>query len=179
MKKHKHPPLRVTGGKLSLVALPREVFVSHASADRRFVARLTAILERHRIPFWYSRKSLMGAQQWHDEIGAALRRCDWFILVLSPESVKSRWVKRELLFALQEPRYDHRILPIIRRSCNFADLSWTLGNLQHIDTFQKVSKPVVSRCGDGTWHIRPSHRGFRESRGNSTNWAHPLGFELL
>lgn len=143
------------------------------------MARLTAILERHRIPFWYSRKSLMGAQQWHDEIGAALRRCDWFIFVLSPESVKSRWVKRELLFALQEPRYDHRILPIIRRSCNFADLSWTLGNLQHID----FSKSFEAGCFEllRRWDLAYQAKSPRlpGSRGNSTNWAHPLGFELL
>jgi hypothetical protein len=43
------------------------------------------------------------AQQWHDEIGAALRRCDWFVLVLSPHTVESIWVKRELLFSPAEP----------------------------------------------------------------------------
>jgi len=30
------------------VALPKEIFVSHASAVRRFVERLTAVLERHK-----------------------------------------------------------------------------------------------------------------------------------
>lgn len=113
--------------------LPRELFVSHASPDRRFVGKLTAVLEKHGIPFWYSRRNLLGAQQWHDEIGAALRRCDWFLLVLSPAAVRSRWVKRELLYAPQERRYDDRIIPGLRRPCDFESLSWTLGSFQLID----------------------------------------------
>jgi hypothetical protein len=40
--------------------------------------------------------NIRGAQQWHDEIGTALKRCDWFLLVLSPQSVRSMWVKHEL-----------------------------------------------------------------------------------
>ena len=56
--------------------IPKELFVSHASEDRKLVNRLTHEFERHGIPFWYSRRDLIGAQQWHDEIGAALERCD-------------------------------------------------------------------------------------------------------
>lgn len=41
-----------------------------------------------------SKEHIGGAQEWHDEIGAALDRCDWFPVVLSPQSVASRWVKR-------------------------------------------------------------------------------------
>jgi hypothetical protein len=99
----------------------------------KFVEKIAAVLEKHGVPFWYSRKNLIAAQQWHDEIGAALHRCDWFLLVLSPAAVKSRWVKRELLFALQEARYDGRILPILRKRCKLASLSWTLGGFQQID----------------------------------------------
>lgn len=75
---------------------PREVFLSHAAQDRKFATRLSKLLKHHRVAVWYSRKNLRGAQQWHDEIGKALERCDWFLLVLSPDSVKSMWVKREL-----------------------------------------------------------------------------------
>lgn len=61
---------------------------------------MAEVLKRHGVPVWYSRVNIRGAQQRHDEIGAALRRCDWFAVLLSPHSVRSMWVKRELLFAL-------------------------------------------------------------------------------
>ena len=84
----------------------------------------------------------MGAQQWHDEIGAALARCDWFVLVLSPHAVKSEWVRREVLFVLNDPRYTGRIVPLIARKCDSKKLSWTLGAFQHID----FTKSFTSGC---------------------------------
>lgn len=113
--------------------MPTEVFVSHSHADQPFAERLVGVLGHHRVPFWYSDADIRGAQQWHDEIGRALQRCDWFILVLSPDSVASRWVKRELLYALQQERFDGRIVPLLHRACDSEQLSWTLSQLQRID----------------------------------------------
>jgi len=75
----------------------------------------------------------MGAQPWHDEIGTALQRCDWFAVVLSPQSVESMWVKRELLKALEPRRFENRIIPILFQSCDYERLSWTLSFFQMID----------------------------------------------
>ncbi|MDE0040336.1 MAG: hypothetical protein OXU77_22650 [Gammaproteobacteria bacterium] len=48
------------------------------------------MLREHGVPVWYSDTNIRGAQQWHDEIGAALRRCDWLIVVLTPERICER-----------------------------------------------------------------------------------------
>jgi len=95
--------------------------------------RLASLLRAHGVPVWYSQTQLLGAQQWHDEIGAALRRCDWFLLLLSPSATKSQWVKRELLYALQSPRFEDRILPVRYRACDSSRLSWTLDGFQAVD----------------------------------------------
>ena len=113
--------------------IPREVFLSHASADRAAATMIADTLRAHGVPVWYSRTHLRGAQQWHDEIGRALRRCDWFIVLLSPASVKSRWVRRELLFALNARQFEDRIVPVLLRPCRTVVLSWTLDALQRVD----------------------------------------------
>ena len=119
---------------------PRKVFLSHAAQDRKFATRLSKLLKRHRVAVWYSRKNLHGAQQWHDEIGKALERCDWFLIVLSPDAVKSMWVRRELVYALQNARYKNRIIPVVLRKCNQATLSWVLSSFQHVDFTGKFLK---------------------------------------
>lgn len=43
-------------------------------------------MRAHGVPIWYSDAKIVGARMWHDEICAALRRCDWFVLVLSPDA---------------------------------------------------------------------------------------------
>lgn len=91
------------------------------------------MLRRHGVPDWYSRANIVGARQWHDEIGAALNHCDWFVVLLSRRPVESVWVKRELVFALQQPRYENRITPVMIENCDDSRLSWTLSAFQRID----------------------------------------------
>jgi hypothetical protein len=108
-------------------------FLSHSSKDRRFVARLAHVLEKHGIKYWYSATHIMAAKQWHDEIGKALRGCGWFLVVLTPESVRSAWVKRELLFALNDHRYNEKIIPLQLKPCDHRALSWTLAEFQFVN----------------------------------------------
>jgi hypothetical protein len=37
-----------------------------------------------------------GHSNWQDEILRGLKRCDWFVVLLSPNAVNSMWVKREI-----------------------------------------------------------------------------------
>jgi len=108
----------------------RKVFLSHSSEDRAFVLRLTKVLTRHKVSYWYSASHIVGAKQWHDEIGKALAECNWFLVVLTPNAVHSQWVKRELLFALNENRYNEKIIPLLYKPCNHSRLSWTLGEFE-------------------------------------------------
>ena len=90
--------------------LPKEVFLSHSSRDRDFATDVAEVLRKQGVPVWYSRINIVGAQQWHDEIGAALRRSNWFVLILSPNALRSIWVKNELLFALNQRRFRNKIV---------------------------------------------------------------------
>lgn len=112
---------------------PQEVFLSHASADAVFATSVADVLRKHGLPVWYSRTDIRGGQQWHDEIGSALERCDWFLVILSPAAVSSMWVAREVQFALNEGRYLQRIASIQHQDCEIKKLSWVLPQLQTID----------------------------------------------
>jgi len=55
------------------------------------------------------------------------------VVVLSPNSIKSDWVKHELMFALNNKRYKARIVPLLLKPCKYTKLSWTLSAFQTID----------------------------------------------
>jgi hypothetical protein len=134
------------------MTIPQEVFLSHSSIDHDFVTNLAEVLRRHGVPVWYSRTNILGAQQWHDEIGAALKRCDWFLLVLSPNSAASMWVKRELIFALQQNRFENRVVPLLYQLCDFERLSWVLPSFQIVDfqeTFAEGCRGLLRLWGVG------------------------------
>jgi hypothetical protein len=113
--------------------LPREIFLSHSSQDREFATSIVDVLRAHGLPVWYAPTNILGAQQWHDEIGKALDRCDWFAIIVSPNAIQSMWVKRELNFALQQTRLVEKIVPILYQPCEPHLLSWTLMSYQMVD----------------------------------------------
>jgi TIR domain len=131
---------------------PTEIFLSHSSADHEFVARIGEILEAHGLPYWYSQRDILGAQQWHDEIGKALARCDWFLLILSPAAVASKWVKRELFYALRKDPYEGHIVVIDYLSADAEKLSWTLPDLQWVNfqqDFEDGCRELLKIWGKG------------------------------
>jgi TIR domain len=104
--------------------LPHEVFLSHASLDAEIAERVTQVLRDHGVPTFFSPANVVGAQQWQDEILQGLKRCDWFIVLLSPNAINSMWVKRETAFAMRERRYENRIVPLLYRDCDLGPLEW-------------------------------------------------------
>jgi TIR domain len=137
----------------------REVFLSHASQDQAKARRLRDVLVAHDVPVWFSPHHIRGAQQWQDEIGTALARCRWFLVLLTPHAVKSMWVKRELNYALIEKRYEDRILPLLFKKCNFRALSWTLPQFQMIDFIRDYGRACEELLR--VWKIPLRSRGRR------------------
>ena len=137
---------------------PTEVFLSHSDRDRATAQRLSDVLIGHGVTVWFSRESILSGQRWHDEIGAALERCDWFLLLVSSHAVASKWVRRELNFALDSERYrnpetnEERIIPVQCGDCDIGQLSWTLPQLQIVDIasdFPNGVRAILRRWGIG------------------------------
>lgn len=60
-----------------------------------------------------------------------MRDCDWFLVVLSPNSVVSKWVKREVHWAME--RRERHIVPVLIEDCLPEDLHLGLFPIQHLD----------------------------------------------
>ena len=145
----------------------RKVFLSHSHKDRAFVERLTKVLEQNRVAYWYSETQIRGGEQWHDEIGRGLNQCNWFLVVLTPASVRKtrlNWVKRELLFALKERRYAERIIPVLLKPCKYSQLSWTLDESQFVDFTEDFESGCQKLLRIWNINFRPASGAQRVSR---------------
>ncbi|HYQ04077.1 MAG TPA: toll/interleukin-1 receptor domain-containing protein [Polyangiaceae bacterium] len=108
------------------------VFVSHATANRKWVEReVIRYLEIEGIRTWYAKTSIGTSAQWEREILRGMEKCDWFLLVVSQKAADSEWVKDELFWAIQNR--PTRIVPIIMEKCDLYQFHIRLPRIQHID----------------------------------------------
>jgi hypothetical protein len=100
------------------------VFISHASKDREIIDReIRPLLESHGLSTWCSEYDIRGADQFERIIMKALVECEWFLVAMSPNSAKSRWVGMEVHWAMEE-RHDH-FVPVMLGPIDYND--WHLG----------------------------------------------------
>jgi len=123
----------VSGGELpDQESKPVLVFVSHATADRAWAEReIIRPLKAAGIRPWYSKESIETSTQWEREILKGLESCDWFLLVVSPRSASSEWIKDELNWAVYNR--PTRIVPVIMEPADFWSFHIRLARIQNVD----------------------------------------------
>ena len=118
----------------------RRVFVSHSTRDRDFVEReIIGHLEKSGIKTWYSKLDIQTASEWERSILRGLESCEWFLVVMSPRSSSSDWVKDELHWAID--KRPNRIIPVLMEDCNLRDFHIRMARIQYVD-FRNPSKEV-------------------------------------
>lgn len=77
-----------------MATTPGHIFISYAREDRERVKRLAEALERAGWPVWWDRRIIAG-QEFDRVIEEALEAAGCVVVVWSPHSVQSEWVKNE------------------------------------------------------------------------------------
>jgi len=72
------------------------VFISYSTANQDFAERLHADLQARGVRCWFAPHDLEGGKKIHDQIDEAIRVYDRLLVILSRESMSSRWVKTEI-----------------------------------------------------------------------------------
>jgi len=133
------------------------IFISHSSVDRGFVAqRLVRLLRALRFDVWYSPEDIRSAEHWERAIGAGLRSSQWFLLVMSPQSAESEWVRDELFWAMENLK--GQIIPVLIRDCDPQAFHLRLSRIQHLDfrqDDQTAQETLIARLVDGEYAERP------------------------
>jgi hypothetical protein len=110
-----------------------QVFLSYSGVDREFVDRLRHDLVQAGIRIWIDTEDLRGAEddRWRRGIVKGIRGSSALVLVLSPDSVESAHVERELTVAAE---FELRIIPVVCRPCELPDgFQFDLAGVQRTD----------------------------------------------
>jgi hypothetical protein len=112
------------------------IFISYSRKDSPFVDGLIQALENYGFTTWRDTNAIAGGEVWKGAISRAVRECDAFLVVLSPQSAGSENVSKELAVATKHARH---ILPVMYQACSIPDkMDYDLAELQWADF---VAKP--------------------------------------
>ena len=104
-----------------------KLFISYSRKDTGFVRKLAGDLEKAGYDVWWDLTDLRGGDDWLRVIPSAIESSEFFIVVLSPNSAVSDWVKKEYTQALASGK---KIIPLMlaRSSVPFA-----LNTINYVD----------------------------------------------
>ena len=102
-----------------------QVFISYSRREMRFVKKLAEDFEAKGYDVWFDLTDIEGGDRWANEIQKGIKASEYFVLVVSSNSIKSEWVEKEFLYASNKKL---RIIPILFVDCE-ADLPIWLLNI--------------------------------------------------
>src|SRR6185503_15015168 len=120
------------------------LFISHSSRDDDYVRDLRAALADQGLQGWIDSRQLRGGDPLWSEIQKAIEDASGYVVVVSTDSLQSKWVGKELIHALsvRDERGKDKF-PVVPLSLNGTKL----GMLESIFGEEPTYIPVTSDAG--------------------------------
>jgi hypothetical protein len=99
------------------------VFISYSHSDGDIVEKIRSTFDIDKINYWLDDKDILIGQVIDKAISEGIQRCWIFIVILTPTSIKSKWVEREFDEASHEEiEGDKIIIPVIAKGLEIKNL---------------------------------------------------------
>ncbi len=109
------------------------VFISYAHADRRAAQQLAEGLRAESLEVWIDTEAVEPGENWQRQVADALDRSDAMVVLLTPHSVESESVRRDVDYALTSKQFEQRLIPVVigtERARWLDDVPWVLHRLR-------------------------------------------------
>jgi WD40 repeat protein len=110
--------------------LMTQVIMSYADEDRAMMEKIRKSLRRESITVWTNKTDIQTGEAFEEAIKRGIEQADNVVYLLSPDSVKSYFARKELEYALS---LNKRIIPILVRETSSESIPSALRDLQYID----------------------------------------------
>lgn len=119
----------------------KKVFISYSSKNKDFAYKLANSLYNHGISVWWDEWEIKPGDIIVDKINFGISDSGYFLLILTPESTSSEYVKTEWTsaFTLACNKKDLKIIPILKETCEIPTI---LQGRKYID-FRKSYKTQI------------------------------------
>ena len=122
--------------------MAEKLFVSYSRRDFPFVRDLVRSLRIAGVDLWLDVVNLSGGERWNSRIEAALKACSHCLVVVSPYSMKSAEVAREIEVADQ---FQKEIIPLLLQTANLSERLRTIEWIDFRVTYEKALSILIAR----------------------------------
>ena len=117
-----------------------KVFISHAYSDEQLAQKVAAILQEAGLEVWDAMREILPGDNWAQHVSNALQESEAMVVLLTPDAVRSEWVRREMRwnieYALGEIRFRSRLIPVVAGDpdiLNTESVPWILRHQKIVD----------------------------------------------
>jgi hypothetical protein len=89
-----------------------KIYISHATEDREAAERLARELGEAGHEAGLPESDVLPGDNWAEAVGRALADSEAMVVLLTPEALRSRWVRSEITYALGNERFEGRLFPV-------------------------------------------------------------------
>ncbi|HSE15866.1 MAG TPA: toll/interleukin-1 receptor domain-containing protein [Pyrinomonadaceae bacterium] len=98
-------------------------FISYSTQDQAFATQLYADLQAKGVRCWFAPHDVQSGKKLYEQIDTAIRMHERLLLILSPDSMNSEWVKTEIAKARErETKENRRMLFPVRLRITFKEM---------------------------------------------------------
>jgi hypothetical protein len=105
-----------------------QVFLSHVKSDKSWARELSQHLSAAGIRVVDPFSELLPGDNWSLKIGRALDESEAMVVLISPEAVKSDWLRSEIQYALGSEKFQNRLIPVEVKPTE--DFPWVLRHMR-------------------------------------------------
>ncbi|NDJ53064.1 MAG: toll/interleukin-1 receptor domain-containing protein [Chloroflexi bacterium] len=109
---------------------PRHIFISYSRLNSEIMRRVSESLKAHGLNIWTDETLTPGTPSWMEAIENAIEGAAGLVVILTPDSKKSPWVQKELIYA---DTHGVRIFPVLAIGDDRNAVPISLGNVQRVD----------------------------------------------
>jgi hypothetical protein len=151
------------------------MFVSYSHGDRELVAKAAADLSKAGIRVWWDSWEMQPGDILRDRVNDGIAKANAYLVIMSPSSITSSWVKYEINTAFIHTMEDQgvRIIPALTGSIDYSDLPPDF-RMRYCLDFRDEDLYVKSIAALIDF-IKPAERISRERRERLRN---PLNYDI-
>ena len=131
------------------------MFISYSHGDEDIVDSLTARLEGDNINYWRDEKDLLIGDVIERAVSKGIQQARLFLIVLTPTSIESRWVRRELdEAAFEEAEGRKVILPVLAKDLRPTKIPDRLRRFRYVDIGPSFERGYIQLIASIRAHLR-------------------------